>query len=829
MRKSFFPQILGSCLIAMGLLIVFSYTRNPKEAYTPTNIPYRSIHENIRPSMEDMLNLQSAVHLHDMSSKSGHVLTELKNIGPRNMGGRILELSMDPQNPDNILIATQGGMWRSRDGGLTTEVVDDKAPFLPLTAMARNPQNPNTVYYTSGYRAGGGFLSQTPGLGVFKSTDNGATFSPLTATQNSDFTDLYDIAVSPVDSNQIFVATEEQWVGGKLWLSTDGGQSFTEIFLELGRIREIILPEDGSILIGTTDKIYRSPTRVNPTFTELGPAEGITSSLVNTRKDIRACRDFPNVLYFASGRNTCDVYRSNDYGQTWTHLAIPSTLANLSTGGNNRMLLEVKPDDPDFVLVGGINAVYSRDGGQNWIFLPKTHVDYHSAVFHGNYFWMGNDGGLWKYRVDSPEFFVNLNENFVNTEFYGGDFFPTGDGFIGGLQDNGTYRYRDMGNGQTVGDTITQGDGGFAYISRQDPNVAYYEDLGRFYRTDSAMADGALAPNGLHKEIGSQLPGLASFNILFNIATPYTIGPNNHDQVFIPENVVVSPSEQGRVIRSTDGGQTFTPLTLQYDRHILAMGISREQSPTLYYGAQPGKLWRVDNADVASVGSEIDISPEPGTVLSMVQCITPHPTDSNVIYVLFYSPAGWEGLDHVWRVSNVKSANPVWTPIQGDLPQTVPVRWIEPSPVDPDNHLFLSTNVGLYTSLDGGLTWQRDPDLPNVAVAQTRIRETDNKIFIFTHGRGVWNADIPTWATSVERLEEVLSFKLYPNPTTEAISLEGVDKPCYYRIIDMTGKHVLTGRYVPGGSIRISELAKGSYSLILEGKDRRGARVFVKE
>lgn len=782
--------------------------------------------------MENLLEIQAAIELQEAASISSSNLREVRNIGPTNMGGRITELSMDPMNPDDILIGTHsGGMWRTLDGGQTKAPVNDKAPFLPLSSIERNPQNPRTIYYATGIKDAG-ILTQLPGMGMFKSTNNGTSFFPLSATQNSDFEETYDIAVSPIDSNIIFVSTRDPLSKAELQQSTDGGQSFTKVYTSPTNniITQIVLPEDGSIIIGTYTGLLRSPSVTNPTFTPLGPAQGLIGAVAGNRIEIRICRDFPDILYMAAGtfNNIKEVYRSEDHGQNWTKLTDPSSAAFLNTGGYNRLLLEVKPDDPDYVLIGGIEAAYSTDGGQSWTRLPNTHIDYHTAVFDGDYFWMGNDGGLWKYKVDSPEVFVNLNENLVNTEFYGADIFPTGDSYIGGNQDNGTYRYLAPGDGQPISsDTITRGDGGFARISRQDPNVAYYESLGRFWRTDSALSPGAVGdPSTGFTQIGEELPGLTSFPRNTSIASPYTIGYHNHDHVYICQR----QTNDGRVIRSVDGGQTFTSLTINHTQWLTAIACSREQSPTLYYGSQQGRIWRVDNADVATEGQEVDISPMGGS-FGTVECITPHPSDSSVIFVVFHLPTGSApfGVDYVWRVSDVKSANPVWTSIQGDLPLNIPMRWIDSSPVDPDNHLFLSTDFGLYTSIDGGMTWQREASIPNVSVVQTRLRESDNRLFVFTHGRGAWTAYVRNWPTSIERLEQVLPFTVYPNPASEEIFLKDIEQPCTYRIIDMAGKQVQAGQYQPGAAVNIQALAKGSYSLLVETKEQRGARVFVKK
>ncbi len=72
-------------------------------------------------------------------------------VGPRNLGGRILSVGQDPEDP-RILYAGggQGGLWRSIDAGDTWERVGDDEHVFPVGAIGVAPTAPNVVYFGTG-------------------------------------------------------------------------------------------------------------------------------------------------------------------------------------------------------------------------------------------------------------------------------------------------------------------------------------------------------------------------------------------------------------------------------------------------------------------------------------------------------------------------------------------------------------------------------------------------------------------------------------------------------------------------------------------------------
>ena len=60
--------------------------------------------------------------------------------------------------------------------------------------------------------------------------------------------------------------------------------------------------------------------------------------------------------------------------------------------------------------------------------------------------------------------------------------------------------------------------------------------------------------------------------------------------------------------------------------------------------------------------------------------------------------------------------------------------------------LFVGTDGGCYSSLDGGQSWgELHPDLPRAPVHDLVIQERENELIIGTHGRSIWVADLKPW------------------------------------------------------------------------------------
>src|SRR6266566_3853041 len=161
--------------------------------------------------------------------------------------GRIANVMIDPHNPDIVLACALGhaygaqpdrGVFRTTDGGKNWEKVLFVDENTGCSDMGMDPNNPRTLFagmwqleiHTYGRKSGG------PGSGLFKSTDEGATWKRLEG-HGLPHSPLGRIAVrvAPRDSNRVYALIEtgdgvpmdgKPTQSGQLWRSDDGGENW---------------------------------------------------------------------------------------------------------------------------------------------------------------------------------------------------------------------------------------------------------------------------------------------------------------------------------------------------------------------------------------------------------------------------------------------------------------------------------------------------------------------------------------------------------------------------------------------------------------------------
>ncbi len=129
------------------------------------------------------------------------------------VSGRVAAIAVDPSNPNLIYVgAAQGGVFRSTDGGATWTPIMDSALSLAVGAIAIAPSQPSTIYVGTG--EANFSLDSFFGVGVYR-IDNAGTSPVLVGPLNKDgsnadvFTGraISQILVHPADPNTIFVST----------------------------------------------------------------------------------------------------------------------------------------------------------------------------------------------------------------------------------------------------------------------------------------------------------------------------------------------------------------------------------------------------------------------------------------------------------------------------------------------------------------------------------------------------------------------------------------------------------------------------------------------
>ncbi|MBL7918096.1 MAG: hypothetical protein JNM96_06840, partial [Bacteroidia bacterium] len=135
--------------------------------------------------------------------------------------GRVQVIRIKPGDPNTIYVGTAaGGLWISTDAGVNYSTSTDLLPSLGISDIAINPVNTNIVYIATGDKDAG----DTRSTGVMKSTDGGITFSNTGLLwQTSQGRRIYRLLINPLDPNILIAATS---VG--IYKSTDAGATWVQ-------------------------------------------------------------------------------------------------------------------------------------------------------------------------------------------------------------------------------------------------------------------------------------------------------------------------------------------------------------------------------------------------------------------------------------------------------------------------------------------------------------------------------------------------------------------------------------------------------------------------
>lgn len=753
-------------------------------------------------------------------------------LGPYNVGGRTRALGIDIAN-DQVMLAggVSGGMWRSVDGGGSWTKVTGASQLQAVSCIAQDlrPGKSHIWYYGSGGEVHGsspkGGGAAYNGDGVFKSTDNGATWTALASTISGTphvwdgaFDYIWKIVTDPSSGveGEIYAACY-----GGIYRSTDEGAGwqpvlgdistralFTDIAITATGVLYATLSSDGSV-----KGIWRSTDGI--TWKEITPA-GWPAEY--RRVVIGIAPSNPNQVYFLGntpGSGSSDhslwsySYLSGDgsaAGGVWENRSSSLPTAE-STGswiglfdsqGSYDMAIAVKPDDERVVFIGGTNLYRSTDGfssaaSVDWIggYTPSVwqvinhHCDQQTMAFSPNdpnVLFSGHDGGISKTLSATADkvSWISLNNGYSTGQFYTialSQDRSSNTMIMGGQQDNGTWitsdrktRWRSTFGG--YGNYA--GDGGYCAVV--DSNTVYYSlQGGEIYRlnpSDSGKYGTYLVPEGADG---------------FAFIAPFAVDPNDSRRLYLAAG--------GTVWRNTNldaiPANNWRPTKINWSKldnttskgaPVSALATSAIPADRLYYGTRQGTLFRIDNVSSASPDDTIaarDITGESFPAGAFVTCIAvdPHNADNLIaafsnygVRSLFYSEDGGAR----------------WTDISGNLEENPDgsgagpsCRWVEILHTLEGPIYLVGTSTGLYStrSLEGAaVVWTQEgaETIGNVVVDMIDSREHDGTVVIGTHGNGAFARTFGA-TTSVDGQDVIESrFTLgqnHPNPAYDQTTI----------------------------------------------------------
>ncbi|HNS16800.1 MAG TPA: T9SS type A sorting domain-containing protein [Bacteroidales bacterium] len=689
--------------------------------------------------------------------------------GPNNIGGRMLCIALDVDDESHLLAGSaSGGMWHSTDAGQSWKKTTSPDAEQSATCIVqdRRAGKHHIWYYGTGE-----LLSTTNrnistnvrtvgiGNGIFKSTDNGASWVPLASTQggspevlNEIFQGVWRIATDPVSTDKDIVYAA---CYGAIMRSENGGATWQVVLGDLPNksfCTDIAITSDGilyALLSGygwgvePPDKagIWRSANGISWTnITPTGfPADNRVSRLALAPSN-------NNVMYVFTESQSTDMAPFNGYANTvntfwkmtWDAEADTAIWEDRTPGmkgagngdinsfpnsfvvyGGYTFTMGVKPDNENVVFIGGLNVYRSENGFADSLqttyiggypfdmdSLHGLHPDEHGIAFlHSDpsVMFLANDGGIYVTQdcmADSMDnSWTRLNYKLTTTQFYSVaiDHGAANDDWIlGGLQDNNWY-YSVTEDPSELWFDIDICYDGFATCVADDWEYCVISAYSGNIWTSQFDDD-------MHtKNIFYQLPDtlLAYYdpvmgsNSLFPFYQNFALDPNTNEIFYLPTVTSIWRKDDMKAA--------------SYDTSLRNVGWTH-----------------LSNVDI---GQASDIS--------YIAVSTSPPNR------LYYGTS----LGKLFRLDDAHTGNPVPVDITGDdFPPNAFLAFIDIDPEDADHAMVVFSNYGvqsLFHTTDGGATWtavggnlEEHPDGsgsgPSVRCSKKVVRDGQDAVFVGT-------------------------------------------------------------------------------------------------
>jgi photosystem II stability/assembly factor-like uncharacterized protein len=693
---------------------------------------------------------------------------KLRSIGPALVSGRVTSLAVNPFNRAQYYVGVaSGGVWKTDNDGLTWNPVFEHEGSFSIGDVKLDPRDPAIVWIGTGEN--NSQRSVDYGDGVYKSEDDGKSWTNV-GLKHSEH--IGRIAISPKDSNTVFVAAEGPlWSPGGdrgLYRTTDGGKSWKKVL----NVSENTGFADVAIDSDDPDTIYAAAYQRRRhvwTLIDGGPESAIYRSVDGGNNWTKSKSGLPavdmgriglaispvdhNVVYatIEAAEGKGGIFRSSDRGATW------EKRNSFDETAMYYAQVFADPKNVDRIYVMNVLIRVSDDGGKTLHPLGEKykHVDNHVIWVDPadtNYYLVGCDGGLyesfdrgvnWQYKSNLPlgQFYDVAVDN--SKPFYY---------VYGGTQDNSsvggpsrTLKVSGIANEDWF---FTQGGDGFrSVIDPEDPNTVYAEyQYGNLTRFDRRTG----------QQIGIQpQPGPDNVPYRWNWDSPIIISPHSHTRLYFAAN---------KLFRSDDRGDTWKAISPDLTRQI-----DRDKLPVM------GRIWGPDavakNNSTSFYGNIVALSESPlkdgliyvGTDDGLIQVTS----DGGATWTRYDKFPGVPNLTYISRLlASQQNAGVVyasfdnhkmgdfkpylfksndnghsWISIANNLPDNGMVLAIAEDPVDPQL-LFVGTEFGLFFSLDGGGHWtQLKGGMPTIAVRDLAIQKSEGDLVAATFGRGFYVLD----------------------------------------------------------------------------------------
>ncbi len=692
-----------------------------------------------------------------------------REIGPAISGGRIPAVAGVPHNPDLYYVGTAaGGVFRTRDGGITWKALFQHESVASIGALAVDPQNSEVLWAGTGE---GNVRNQVSfGNGIYKSTDAGDHWKHM-GLDNS--LQISRIAIDPHHPDTVVVAVMgNPWADNEergVFRTTDGGVTWKKV-LYLGPgvgVADLAMSAQNPQVLyaaayryrrtpwsysggGPEDAIYKS-TDQGQTWKRLS-GHGLPSGPVG-RIGLAVAPSSPDTVYATIGTKEGVLWRSDDAGERWQMV---SQDQEVNVRPFYFSSLAVDPRNPEHVFALSNELMESKDGGRHFGRIARhIHGDHHAI-------WIdpegtgrmieGNDGGIALSRDNGEHW--DFIHNVAIAQFY----HVSADEQLpymvcGGLQDNsawcGPSRSKDRsGILDRQWFDLNGGDGMYAIPAADNPNLIYNSTQNQALMVFDRLAEQVHDIEPYPRDVVGG--GVAQEKYRFAWNAGFAVSPQDPKTIYAGGNVVFKSEDRGRTWKPISPDLTRNDKSKQqssggpviqdnsgaeiYDA-IIRITPSTKDAKVLWVGTDDGQVQYTRNGG----SSWTDVTSHiPGLQpWGRVESIDLSPNDDGDAVIAVDRHYNGDFKPYVYRTTDWGAT---WHSLAGNLPQV----YAHVAYRDRRNpHMYYAgLENGLYVSWDDGAHWYLfGLGLPNAPVYDLAYQARENDLVVGTHGRGVWILD----------------------------------------------------------------------------------------
>jgi photosystem II stability/assembly factor-like uncharacterized protein len=734
-----------------------------------------------------------------------------RNIGPFH-GGRISAVTGAIGQPGVFYLgAPAGGIWKTTNAGVSWFPIFDQFTNVDsIGAVQVAPSDADIVYAGTGDSVGG-----SSGDGMYKSMDAGRTWTHIGLEET---TKINKMVIDPKDPNIVIVSTQgdARHTGQGIYRTTDGGKTWENTLRpeNANGARDVEYAFDKPNVIFATSQGAGggfgggfggggAPQGPNGTALFKSTDKGKTWKKVDTLPQYNgrisvaiAMNTDGKRVYVVGGplQGGSGLYRSDDQGATWQHMAGNDTRVSNGQGSYSSGVW-VDPQNPDIVYTISTTIYRSTDGG-------KTFAAFKGAPG-------GEDPHVaWLDPTNGQRIFFGFDQGPAITLDGGrtwSGYYQIPVAQIYKIATDNRYPYWVMGSQQDTGAIMTRSRSDQGQITTVDWYPLPSSEFGVVMpdplkpTTVYGAGYGAGQGNGLIKidlatgQWGNVAPNFGADSGLYTAGRDFW---KRFDTTFEPRALYVG---YNCILVTRDGAQTwkaFSPdLTTPKGQPIMPCGVAPAPTPTPTPIPTPTEAPAVNGpfriltintgqtVQMAPRGSISDFSlstikqgvvwsgsstgqiyntMDGGKTWNNVTNFTDLPANANFVTV----EAGHSDVNTAYVLANIvlgrgpAPAGPeqhyiyrthdggkTWTRIVGGLPVDErtgsQVHVIREDPKQ-KGLLFAGTETTVYVSFDDGDHWQSlRLNLPSTSIRDMAFHSDDhmNDVVIGTYGRGFWVLD----------------------------------------------------------------------------------------